>query len=111
MNKEIKVKPAKPVGVPVFPPMDKKVAWDELPELGQIILDRGDYSYGYDPYKLSLPMDKLAEEESNLIRIDLDKAAKELAKLEVGGDSFSENHDEYFIAYDKYYDILFKSKS
>lgn len=52
---------------------------------------------------------KKVEEESNLIRIDLDKVCKDLVDLEHS--HLKEGTDEYLEVYDRYYTILFKSKA
>lgn len=86
-------------------------------ELGQgepIFFKPYSYSVGADPYGIIPPqLTKDQEEESNLIRIDLEQAAKALAKDNWKEDLYElkEDSEEFLALYDRFYDILFKSKS
>lgn len=118
---EIIGEPKPKKAVPRLKPLEFKVARGKQAGIVDQIKDAeiyysGSLGRGIDPYCKPI-LTKEQELESNLIRIDLDKAASTLASLEL---KFSEGvlpvdghpeHEKYLEVYDKYYDILFKSKS
>lgn len=93
-------------------PKEENVIKIDLNPPGLLYANPNEYDFNFDSYQKTKASTKEEELEANIIRLDLEKAAKELALNEFkekGWDTDMQS-DLWLETYDKYYDILFKSK-